>query len=144
MALDGLISGASTRLVISDPVEGVIPILYLKSFSAHEGSRIVPDILMDGTVRLPKLFETWHGDITLARGNAVFDSYIARQAALYYTTQNEVLANLYQTITEQDGSTTQIQYNRVQFVIENAGDFSGAEIVNYSISWIAANRQVIT
>lgn len=143
MALDSLISGAATRLSVTDPVSGVIDLGDVESFHAREESSIEPQILMNGRVRVPKLFKWWAGMIEMYRTNANFDRYLADQAARYYSSLNEVLANMHHTITEADGTVTQYQYEGTQFLLEDGGTYSGSTIVRYRISFICRDRIIL-
>lgn len=141
MALDGLITGASTRTIITNP-NGTLELAGLSVFKPSQVADVPEEILITGELKLPFLPKGWRGSATFVRLDNSLDIYMALQESLYYSALNEVLANMTQTITEQDGTQTQIDYVGCVLTMPDAGTFSGTDVVRYMVDMKCKRRLV--
>jgi len=139
MPLDGLTSGIDHKITITD-INGVQQFSIIEDFSAKEDAPISTQIAMDGQVRHPKFHQGWSGSFTLQRNTPFTDTYFALQEASYYLGADQIPATITETITENDGTVSQWQYSQVVLVFDDAGTFSGTDIVKQRVSFMAARR----
>ena len=139
MPLDGLTSGIDHKLVFTD-VNGVENFQLIESFTSKEDATVDKLIQMDGNVRHPKFHVGWSGSFVLERNGAFTDAYFAAQEAAYYQGIDQQDITILETIQENDGTVSQWQYQRVVLTLEDAGNFSGTEIVKQNISFMAARK----
>lgn len=139
MPVNGLSSGIDHKLVFTD-VNGIQQFVIIENFTAKEDAVMDKVISMDGTVRHPKFHEGWSGSFTLERSNNVMDNYIALQEASYYQGTDQLPITITETISEPNGTTSQYQFTGVVITMEDAGNWSGTEIVRQRISFMASRR----
>jgi hypothetical protein len=139
MPLDGLTSGIDTKLTFTD-ANGVEQFALLESFNSKEDAPIETQIQIDGQVRHPKFHQGWSGSFMLQRNSAFQDTFFALQEAAYYQGLDQIPATITQTIQENDGSVSQWQYTQVVMSFDDAGTYSGTDIVKQRVSFNAARR----
>ena len=139
MPLDGLTSGIDHKLTFTD-INGVEQFALIESFTSKEDATTDKLIQMDGNVRHPKFHQGWSGSFVLQRNSSFTDAYFAAQEASYYIGLDQVPATITETITENDGTVSQWQYTGVILTLEDAGSYSGTEIVKQSVSFMAARK----
>lgn len=139
MPLNGLTSGIDVTLTITDST-GILYFALVESFTSKEDAVIDKLIQINGQVRHPKFHQGWSGALVLQRNSAVIDAYIATQEIRYYQgkDQREIVIN--QVITESNGTVSQWQYRDVVVALEDAGNYSGTEIVKQSLSFMCATK----
>jgi len=142
MPANGLNIGIDVKITFSD-ADGVHQFAILESFAAAENATVNEKVAIDGTTRFPKMHMGWSGTFTFQRNSNVLDKYIALQEAQYYVGSDQLPGTITQTITEIGGALTQIQYTNVVLVLEDAGTFSGTEIVTQRFSFKASRRQLL-
>lgn len=139
MPLNGLTSGIDHKITITD-VNGVEQFSIIESFSSKEDATTDKIIAMDGTVRHPKFHQGWSGTFVLERNTPFTDAYFAAQEASYYLGADQIAATITETITENDGTVSQWQYTGCVLTLEDAGSYSGTEIVKQSVSFMGARK----
>lgn len=138
-SLDGLTSGISTTLVFSD-IDGVKSFVNLESFQVKEDASVLKKIGIDGIARHPKLHQGGSGTCSWQRGSASIDRYFMNQEANYYLGGDQVDMTITQTILEVDGTTTQITYQGCVLTLDDAGAYSGTDIVTQSATVMFKRR----
>lgn len=139
MPLDGLTSGIDHKITFVD-INGVEQYSLLESFTSKEDATVSKEIQMDGNVRHPKFHVGWSGSFVLQRNSPFADSYFAAQEASYYLGADQLNLTITETIQENDGSVSQWQYAGVVLVYEDAGNYSGTEIVKQRVSFMCARK----
>lgn len=84
--------------------------------------------------------EGWDGTISIERTDSNVDDYIATLESNYYAGVNIAAAQITETITEVNGSTTQYRYTGVMFKLDDGGAFEGDKTVKQKLSWCASKR----
>lgn len=137
--LDGLTSGISNKLVVSDP-NGLVDVAIIQDFT-YMPTMDVPDIVaMDGVTRHPVFFKGGSGSFTIQRGNSALDLYFARKQRTYLQGGDQVNATIHQYIAELDGTTSAWQLVDVVLFITDGGTFSGEDIVRQTIGFKCQER----
>ena len=139
MPLNGLTSGIDHKLTFTD-INGVQSFAILESFTSKEDATTDKVIAMDGTVRHPKFHQGWSGSFVLERNSNFMDNYIAAQEASYYEGLDQTPLTILETITENDGTVSQYQYTNVVIYLEDAGNYSGTEIVKQNATFMASRK----
>ena len=139
MPLNGLTSGIDTRISFID-VNGVEHFALVESFTSKEDATTDKLIQIDGNVRHPKFHQGWLGSFVLQRNSSFTDAYFAAQEASYYLGIDQIPVTITQTITENDGSVSQWQYTQCVITLEDAGNYSGTEIVKQNVSFMGARK----
>lgn len=139
MPANGLNTGIDHKIVFTDAT-GVLQYAILESFSAKEDATTDKVVAMDGTVRHPKFHQGWSGSFVLERSDNVMDKYIALQEASYYRGVDQIPMTITETITEINGTVSKYQYTNVVVTLDDAGTWSGTEIVKQSISFQASRK----
>jgi len=140
MAANGLSTGIDHKLTFTD-INGVQNFVILENFTAKEDATTDKVVAMDGTVRHPKFHVGWSGSFSLQRSSNVMDNYFALQEASYYQGVDQLPMTITETITEPSGVVSTYQYTNVVIVFDDAGNWSGTEIVRQRISFLASRRQ---
>lgn len=140
MAANGLSTGIDHKLTFTD-INGVQNFVILENFTVKEDATMDKVVAMDGTVRHPKFHVGWSGSFTLQRASNVMDNYIALQEASYYQGTDQLPITITETISEPSGVVSTYQYTNVVIVLDDAGNWSGTEIVRQRISFMASRRQ---
>jgi hypothetical protein len=139
MPLNGLSSGIDHKLTFTD-VNGVQNFTIIENFTSKEDAVTDKLIAMDGTVRHPKFHQGWSGTFMLERNSDFMDAYIAVQEAAYYQGLDQVNLTIQETIQENDGTVSQYQYIQVVITLEDAGTYSGTEIVKQNVTFAASRK----
>jgi hypothetical protein len=139
MPLNGLTSGIDHKLVFTD-INGVENFTIIENFNSKEDATTDKVVAMDGTVRHPKFHQGWSGSFVLERNSNFMDNYIAAQEASYYEGLDQIPITITETITENDGTVSQYQYTNVVIYLEDAGNYSGTEIVKQNATFMASRK----
>jgi len=139
MPLNGLTSGIDVKITFTD-LNGVEQFALVESFTSREDAPVGKEIQIDGNVRHPKFHQGWSGSFVLQRNSNFTDAYFATQEASYYLGQDQLPVVITETITESNGTVSSYQYTNVVLVFENAGNYSGTEIVKQTVTFMASRR----
>lgn len=139
MPVNGLTSGIDTKITFTD-ANGVQQYALLENFTAKEDASIGKEIQINGQVLHPKFHQGWSGSFRLQRNSPFTDAYFATQESSYYLGLDQIPMVITQTITENNGTVSQWQYTNVVLNFDDAGNFSGTEIVKQGVSFMASRR----
>lgn len=139
MPLDGLTSGIDHKITFTD-VNGVETFALIESFTSKEDAVTDKLIQMDGNVRHPKFHQGWSGSFVLQRNSDFTDAYFAAQESSYYQGIDQIPLTITETIQENNGTVSQFQYSQVVITLDDAGSYSGTEIVKQRVSFMAARK----
>lgn len=139
MPLDGLTSGIDHKITFTD-INGVENFALIESFTSKEDATTDKLIQMDGNVRHPKFHQGWSGTIVLQRNSNFIDAYFAAQEASYYAGLDQIPVTITETITENDGTVSQWQYQQCVLTLDDAGSYSGTEIVKERMTFMASRK----
>lgn len=139
MPANGLSTGIDSKLSFVD-INGVQRFMIIESVVSKEDAAVGKQIAMDGTVRHPKFHQGWSGTFVLQRSDNSMDNYIALQEASYYQGVDQVPMTITQTITEVSGSISQYQFTNVVITLEDAGMYSGTDIVKQTVAFAASRK----
>lgn len=139
MPLNGLTSGIDHKVTFTD-INGVEQFAIVESFQSKEDATVGKLIAMDGTVRHPKFHQGWSGSFVLQRNSDFTDAYIASQEASYYLGLDQLPVTITETITENDGTVSQYQYTNVVLTLDDAGMYSGTDIVKQTVTFMASRK----
>jgi hypothetical protein len=95
---------------------------------------------IDGVIRHLELPDGWSGRITVDRASDDVDAYFAQLESNYYAGQNIPAAQITETITEADGSTSQFRYTGVMLKLDDAGRYAGENLVSQTLSFACSKR----
>jgi hypothetical protein len=98
---------------------------------------------IDGVVRFQYIPGGWQGTIEIDRANSNADDLHYTLETLYYNGSNVPAGTITETITEPDGSVTQWRFERVMFVLDDAGAFKGDSKVTQKLAWCASFRKKV-
>lgn len=143
MPANGLNSGIDVKITYTD-ADGVRQFAILESFSVAEKASVPEKTGIDGLTYFPKFHPGWGGTFTYLRTNNVLDKYIALEEAGFFLGADQLPGTIHHTITEIDKSITQIIYTNVVLVLEDAGTWTGTEVVTQRVTWYASRRQFLT
>lgn len=139
MPLNGLTSGIDITLTFTD-INGVQQFAIVESFTSKEDATVDKLVQINGQVRHPKFHQGWSGTFVVQRNSALIDAYIAAQEIRYYQGLDQLEITINQLITESNGTISQWQYRDVIITLEDAGMYSGTEIVKQTVSYMAATK----
>lgn len=139
-SLDGLTSGISTTITFTN-ADGTQKWAILESFQSKPDAPTIKKVDINGKPRHAILPQGWSGTATMQRGSAALDSYWAAFERNYRLGGDQVDVTITQTIKDPDGTTSQWQYVDCAVVLEDAGTYSGTDIVMQSISFQCAAKQ---
>jgi hypothetical protein len=139
MSLAGLTSGIDNKLSFID-LTGVKQFTYVESFTSKEDATVDKLVQMNGVITHPKFHMGWSGSFVLQRNSDFMDAYTATQEAAYYQGVGQIPMTITQTISESDGTTSQWQYTDVVITLDDAGQYSGTEIVKQRATFNAFRK----
>lgn len=139
MPLNGLSSGIDSKITFTD-INGVQNFTIIENFTSKEDATTDKIVAMDGSVRHPKFHQGWSGSFTLERNSNFMDNYIAAQEAAYYQGLDQIPVTITQTITENNGTVSQYQFTQCVLYLEDAGNYSGTEIVKQNVSYVSSRK----
>lgn len=139
MPLNGLNSGIDVTLKFTD-INGVQKFAILESFTSSENANVPDHVSIDGLNRLPKFHLGWKGTFVFQRNSNAIDDYIVLQESQYYLGADQLPGTITQTVKGNNGSLTQYQYTNVVLVLEDAGMYSGTDIVKQTLTFSASRR----
>lgn len=140
MPANGLNTGIDVKITFTD-ASGVQNFAILESFSASENANAPEHVAIDGTTRFPKFHLGWKGTFVYQRNSNVLDQYIALQESQYYLGADQLPGTITETITENDGTVSQYTYSNVVLILEDAGTWTGTDIVKQTFSFMASRKQ---
>jgi hypothetical protein len=83
----------------------------------------------------------WQGSVSVDRADSTLDTFQSTLESNFWNGRNTLAGTIMQTITEDDGSTTQFQFINAMFWIENVGDYAADGIVKQSIEFCSGERK---
>jgi hypothetical protein len=83
----------------------------------------------------------WKGTIMVDRADATLDTFQAGLESAFWNGQNTLSGTIMQTITEDNGGTTQFQFINVMFWIEAPGAYAVDGIIKQTIEFCSGERK---
>lgn len=140
MPMNGFTVGRDVTLNIFGSDGSTHSFTQLTGFDKKQETVHVQSKGMDGVIRHLELPDGWTGRITIDRASSDVDDYFAQLESNYYGGLNIPAAQITETITEADGSTTQYRYTGVMMKLDDAGRSAGENLVSQTVSWMASKR----
>lgn len=82
----------------------------------------------------------WRGTIDVDRQDATLDTFQSNLEAAFWGGQNTLSGTVLETITEDDGSITQYQYNSVMYWVEDPGSYRTENLIKQRMEFCAGQR----
>lgn len=135
-------TGNDVRLVlIADAPIGRVDMNYVTDFSCAQKTKDVEVKRLDGTPLNKDIPGGWAGSFSLDRASSVADDTISLMEQMYWGGQRLPNAQLYQYISEVNGSTSTYLFTDVTFSFANAGTWQQETAVKQSIKFQAGRRR---
>jgi hypothetical protein len=145
MPINSLNVGRDVVLDIVDPANGgVLGWTTITSFQARQKSRQLQSIAMDGTNNYAELPQGWDLSFQVDRSSPVVDNYFATLENNYFTGIPTVGAQVTETVSEVDGSTSQYRYENLTLKLADSGLKSGDNYIKMKIEGSASRRRQIS
>jgi hypothetical protein len=125
MPANGFNVGRDVKLVISDPVAGVLSFAIKTGWKAEPSYTDITSKGLDGLNRTAHLPEGHKLTFDLDRRDGAVTDYFVTQEANYFSGQTLGNVTVQETITNVDGSKTQYRYTGVSLKLTNAGEWKG-------------------
>ena len=110
------------------------------SFTSRQGTVPIRSTPLN---KQPETFEVpngWTGTVQCQRTNANLDNLVADIEAAFWSAGTITNGDLYQYITEPDGSTTTWHYTNVSIVLNAGGSWSNDTLVMQSFTFNASQK----
>ena len=110
------------------------------SFTSRQGTVPIRSTPLN---KQPETFEVpngWTGTVQCQRTNANLDNLVADIEAAFWSAGTITNGDLYQYITEPDGSTTTWHYTNVSIVLDAGGSWSNDTMVMQSFTFNASQK----
>lgn len=143
MPLQGYSVGRDFQLVLQTPT-GPLPVPKVTGFSRKQDATNERVKRIDGITDNVRFFDGWSGSLQVQRTGPEVDRYFAQLEANYYAGLNELPAQIYETIQEPNGATSQYRYDGVMLTYDNPGDVAGDATVKMQLSFVASRRNLVT
>lgn len=98
---------------------------------------------IDGKRRQKFIPNGWSGTIAVSRSGSGLDQVITAIEAMWENGLGVPDAQIYQYVTELDGSRTVFRFNAVQFHLGDAGTWKADDAVKQSLGWSAQRRVIV-
>ena len=142
MPIQGFNTGKDITLVIVTAV-GVLQINGSTGFQAMQMTQRLDHKGLDGNNKYAEIPTGWEGSFDYDREDSVADDYFAQYEAAYYNGTDPGNATITQTITENNGGTTQYRFTGAALKFSDAGTWRGDQKVPIKINFTASNRQKV-
>lgn len=86
----------------------------------------------------------WTGVVEVDRTDATLDTFQTSLEDTFWNGQNTLNGTILQTVTEDDGSITQYQFEGAMFWVDNPGNYKAEGRVTQHIEFCASRRRRIT
>lgn len=147
MTINNFSTGRDVTLTVTLPSGGgtlSFPSSAVTDFSADPVLKEIDSKGIDGNSRFGYIPGGWKGTIKMDRLNHTVDDYWAQLEAAYYSGTAIQAATITEIIQEQDGTTTQWQYDGVVLKLEKAGDWNADKKVEQDIAFMASHKTKIS
>jgi hypothetical protein len=131
--------GRDCQLVVIGPA-GRVDLSYVTAFQSSQVTQPVRVDRLDGVQMATELPKGWEGSFEVERGSSAVDDFISAAEVAYRTSGALPYGQVYQYITEPDGSVSTFQYTGVVFRLINAGVWRGDGAVKQKLEFFAAAR----
>ncbi len=136
-AINGLSVGRSwTANIFTQFGEFVIPTITM--FEIHATPVMDKSIPVDGNIRYVVIPSGFTGSIEADRSSDVIEQYWTNYESAYYQGENLLPSTITQTITEPDGSITQMIARGVMFEGQDFGNWVGNSIIKQRLNFYAS------
>lgn len=115
----------------------------VEGFSPKQDTVTVTVKGIDGKRRQKFVPDGWSGSISATRSGSDLDQIITAIETMWANAINIPDAQIYQYVSELDGSRTVFRFNAVQFHLGDAGTWKSDDAVKQSIGWSAQRRVIV-
>lgn len=136
--------GRQCRLVLVDPDGNDVQLDKVTGFDAKENTKKVtvdPLNSRPETIHIPM---HWDGTFELSRRGPALDILFANRAEAFWNGAPQKWFTMFQYISEQDGSETSWQWNKVSIGYADAGSYKATDDVKQRIEFSATSRTQMT
>lgn len=139
MAQNNYSVGRDVTLVIQTST-GALTLNKVTKFKSKQETTEVRVKRLDGITDRLRFFDGWSGTFDMERQDSAVDDYFSQLEANYYAGINEQPCQIYETIQEPNGQTTQYRHDGVMLSLDDAGEWAGDATVKMSLKWTASRR----
>ena len=134
--------GRDGQVVAMHPLApgGVIATVNLTSFDAKKIQASLECKRLDGPPLYREIPNGWSGTIDFDRADSTLDDLANLDDATFWAGSPPVTGNIFQYITELDGSTSSYQYVGVAYKFSELGKYAADAAVKQTLSWKASQR----
>lgn len=86
----------------------------------------------------------WRGTVEFDRGNNTLDQFQATLESNFWNGTNTLSGTILETITENDGSVSQYQFDGVMYWVDDPGNFRADSKVQQRLEFCAGTRTPVT
>ena len=136
-------TGRDVVITVMGP--NLVPI-FLANVTEFESKPVYADIKidrLDGVQLNAALPKGWTGSITADRGSNAMDALVDYIEANWYANGTYQVGQIFEQISETDGSTTVYAYDNVAFKMSDAGMWKGDSSVKQKLDWEANRRRLV-
>lgn len=139
MPLNGYSVGRDISLDIIGPT-GPLRFSLITNFTSKPDTTDIKIKGLDGITRHARFPDGWSGSFDITRADSTLDDYFSQVEANYYAGLNERPLTITETISEASGAVTQYRYTGVLLKLDDAGSWSGDQVVKQKVSFMADTR----
>jgi hypothetical protein len=121
----------SATITLTDQNGGYYPLGKIIDFHATPETSLieVKAINLGGRILRKKNLNGWKGTITVSRENGALDALQAAEESRYLSGQPQMYYNIYQFVSNQDGTANEFQYVKAVVTLSDPGQWKlGAEV----------------
>lgn len=133
--------GRDVSLVVISPLGGTLPLSIVMSFDAKQETHAIRVRPLNGPTQAADLPDGWNGSIKLDRGSSAVDDLFSQIELGYWAGGNIATGEIYQYVSEVDGSTSTYLFGGVTMKLDDAGSWKADSTVTQSISFYASTRK---
>lgn len=137
--------GRDCQVVIIHPLApgGRLDLQHVTGFDAKNAMATAVSDRLDGKVLTAYLPKNWSGTFHIDRGNAVADQFNDALEAAYFNGVNVPFGQVYQYITEVDGSVSAYQFDDCSFMLGDPGSWKNDALVKQTLTFAASRRRKV-
>lgn len=146
MSLNQFVVGRSVKVVVTNPLTGASP-LTLTNITSFESKSSVEKITSK-PMNSPPIFASapngWTGNFEFDRVDNTIDNFFNAQEATYWANGQTFSGQIFEYITELNGTTSQYRYDGVMLTITDAGKKTSQAKIPMKVEFEASRRVTVT
>jgi hypothetical protein len=134
-------TGNDCRLVLIFGILGTVRLKHVTGFHATQIVKQLRVARLNGTPLGADIPGGWNGTFNLDRGDSTADDLAATLESMYWNGQRLPAGQIYQYISEVNGSTSTYEFTGVTLNLKDAGNWQQESVVKQTVDFFSGRRR---